>query len=152
LDNCSEAIVCLFLFSSCSITTNGCKPITDRSFLHLITPLFNHKDHVVALAPHPEKIFVLLLRWNSWMHNFHWDVWEKSCDFSDLRFLYLHFCLSTKCYSWTNLSILYWLILLHRFLKPWYGVVWFSVRFSSLLCTSNYSFYGEKMYLQSTYK
>jgi hypothetical protein len=48
--------------------------------------------------------------------------------FSDLWFLPSHLPFySTNCFSWANLSFLYWLIVLY-----FWNVVWFSVRFSFL--------------------
>ncbi len=74
---------------------------------------------------------------------FRWGFWAWPSDYSDLRFL-LSFLPVYKSYSWTNLTFLHWLIVLYGFLKPTIGVVWFSARFSSFQCISNFRFYGEK--------
>ncbi len=86
------------------------------------------------------------LRWNSWKYNFV-EVSGHNLEISQTWGFYHRFCLSTKYYTWTNLSFLYWLIILYGFLiiSETIEVVWFSVRFSFFRCHSN--FYGEKMHV-----
>ncbi len=50
-----------------------------------------------------------VLRWNSWKYNFV-EISGNNLEISQKWCFYLRFGLSTKCYLWTNLSFLYWLI------------------------------------------
>jgi hypothetical protein len=56
-------------------------------------------------------------RWNSWTYTF-LEVFGHNLESSQTWGFYLSFLLSTNCYSWTNLSVLHWLIVLYGFLKP----------------------------------
>jgi hypothetical protein len=47
-------------------------------------------------------------RWNSWNYHFV-EVSRHNLEISQTWGIYLRFCLSTKCNSWTNLSVLPWL-------------------------------------------
>ncbi len=52
---------------------------------------------------------------------FRWGLWAWSWEFSRLEVSFFVFCLSTKCYSWKNLSFLHFLLVLYRILKPYGG-------------------------------
>ncbi len=55
------------------------------------------------------------LRWSSWKYNFV-EVSEHNLEISQTWSFYLRFCLSKRCYSWTNLTFLHWLIFCVGFL------------------------------------
>ncbi len=63
------------------------------------------------------KILLCNLRWNSWKYNF-FEVSEHNLEIFQNWGFHLSFYLSTKGYSWTNLSFLHWWIVLFGFLKP----------------------------------
>jgi hypothetical protein len=63
------------------------------------------------------EILLCNLKWNLWKYSFI-EVPEHNLEISQTWGFYLSFCLSTKCYSWANLSFLHWLIVLYGFLKP----------------------------------
>ncbi len=72
----------------------------------------------------PWRTILLAPRWNSWKYNFV-EVYGNNLEISQSWGFYLSsFCLFTKCYSWTNLSILHWLICIFYNFLLLYREIW----------------------------